>query len=152
MLGDIVKFLSSVLVLFLGAALEELLPKVLGVGFPILLIAVQVLASRGGWAATVMFALAAGAMEDALSSLAPMTSISYFLIVASFARWSGLPRLAAAFTYPCYQVWLAVWTVGLGGGVFARILVAFPIGLMTAFAAGAALTALYRKAAIDEQG
>ena len=151
MLGDVVQLLAGVLVLFLGAALEEMLPKILGVGFPVLLVAVQFLAFRGGRGA-VLFALSAGALEDALSGLAPMTSVSYFLIVASFARWSGLPRLAAAFTYPGYQVWLAVWTVGMGGNVYARTLMAFPIGLVTAFAVGAALTLLFRKAAIDEQG
>ena len=101
---------------------------------------------------TVLFAVTAGALEDALSGLAPMTSVSYFLAVASFARWSGLPRLAVAFTYPGYQIWLAVWTVGMGGNVYARTLMAFPIGLVTAFAVGAALTLLFRKAAIDEQG
>lgn len=152
MISEFVQLVLSVLVLVLGAGFEEILPRFAGVGFPILLIAVQFLASRRGRMAAVMFAIAAGALEDALSSLSPMTSVSYFLIVAFLARWSGLPRLATALTYPCYQVWLAVWTIGMGGSVYTRILVAFPIGLATAFVVGAALLWLERKAVVDAQG
>lgn len=152
MLGNVVQLLSSVLVLVVGAGLEELLPKVLGVGFPVLLTSVQFAAFRRPLPSLVVTAIAAGAMEDALSSLAPMTSISYFLIVALFTRMLEIPRMATALTYPCYQIWLAIWTSGVGGGVFGRVLVAFPIGLVTAFAVSAALGLLERKAAIDEQG
>lgn len=139
----------TVLVLVIGAGLEEILPKVLGVGFPVLLCAVQFSASRRPMHVAALFALAAGAVEDALSSLVPMTSGSYFLVVAAFARFSGLPRASALLTYPCYQLWLAVWG---GGGVFARTALAFPIGLVTAFAVSGAIAWAGRKAAVDELG
>lgn len=144
--------LAGVSVLFLGAAFEELLPKVGGVGFPILLMSVQFLALCGRRISLMLFALAAGAMEDSLSGLVPMTSVCYFLGAAFVARWSGFPRTAMCLAYPCYQVWLAVWTAGMGGSAYTRILIAFPVGLMTAFAVGRALTTLFRKAAVDEQG
>ena len=139
--------------LVLGAGAEELLPKFLGVGFPILLTATQFFATgRGTLAATVIFAIAAGAMEDAISMLPAMTSVSFFLAVAGFARVTGLRGAATALTYPCYQLWLAVWTSGLGGGVFGRILLALPVGLGTAFAVGVTLAWIERRGAVHEEG
>ena len=153
MKGDFIHLAFCLLVLVLGAGLEESLPHVLGVGIPVLLAAVQCLAARrGSLAATVVFALAAGAMEDALSALPLMTSISYFLLVAVVVRRVESMRAVALWTYPGYQVWLAIWTSGLGGGVFNRLLLSLPIGLLTAMATGAAVTWLGGKAALDEQG
>lgn len=141
----------DVLVLVVGASLEELLPKTLGVGFPVLLAAVQFAAPRRSLLAVMLLAIAAGATEEAISSLEPMTCVSYFVLAALFVRRLGLPLAATAITYPCYQVWLFVWTAGMGGGIFNRVLLAFPIGLATAFAVGAVVDWVGRKAALNER-
>lgn len=138
--------------LLLGGAAEELLPKVAGMGLPVLLAAVQILAYRRATAVAMLFALAAGGLEDALSSLPVMLSASYFLLVAAVTRWTELPRAAILLTYPGYQVWLEVWTNGFGGGVFYRILLAIPMGIVTVVAVGALLIWAEGKAAIDEAG
>ena len=141
------------LVLVVGAALEELLPKFFGVGFPALLATVQLAAcGRMPFALAVALAVAAGGLEDALSSLPMMTTVSYFVLTLALVRGFGFPRAAAALTYPCYQLWLSVWTGGLGGGIFARLLLSVPIGLVTAALVGLAVDWLKGKAAIDEQG
>ena len=145
-------FVFSVLTLVIGAALEEIFPKVADVGFPVLLVAVQFMAARRPAFAAAVFAVAAGAMEDAVSSLPVMTSVSYFLAVGLLTRKIGFSRMLAAVSYPVYQVWLAIWVGALGGGVFNRILLAMPIGLATAFAAGEVLSFFERKSAVYEQG
>ena len=45
-----------------------------------------------------------------------------------------------------------VWTSGLGGGVFLRFLLAFPLGFVTALVVGVAVGWGRKEAAIDEQG
>lgn len=140
----------AVLALILGAGCEELLPKVLGVGFPILLMAVVFLSVRFGLPLVVLLAIAAGATEDAVSALTPMTSVSFFLIVAVLVHRFGLPRLTAVLVFPCYQLWLSVWMGGLN--VFTRILVAIPLGGLTALVVSSAFAHAIGKAAIDERG
>ena len=152
MANDLVVFVLSLAVLVLGAGAETLLPKMLGVGFPVLMTAVQFIAVRRSAVAMVLFAIAAGAMEDALCALPPATSASFFLALAAFVRWSGTPLAATLFTYPAYQAWLFVWTSSPGGGFFGRVLLALPVGIVTALAVGAALGWAERKAAVDEQG
>lgn len=142
----------AVLVLVLCACAEELLPKFLSVGFPVLFAASHHFAARRPALFTVLFAIAAGAMEDAISSLPAMTSVSSFLLTALFVRWVGFSRVTTALTFACYQVWLSVWQSALGGGVFTRLLVSVPIGLMTALSVEWVLTSLERKAAVNEQG
>lgn len=145
--------MASVLtVLVLGMGIEEALPKVMGVGFPILLVAAQFMAVRRPLPVAVVFALAAGACEDSVSALPTMPSVSYFLSVAILARTADLPRAMTLLAYPLYQVWLEAWTGGAGGGVFARILVSLPVGGVTALAVAAALDWVERKAAIGEEG
>ena len=140
-------------VLLFGAALEELMPKFFGVGFPVLLVAVQLVAcGRVPIALSVALAVGAGALEDALSGLPPMTTASYFVLVVVLVRGFGFPRAAAALTYPCYQLWLSIWAGGLGGSIYVRLLLSLPIGLLTAAAVGILVTWLNGKAAIDEQG
>ena len=150
MRNDFLQIVFLMLVLIVGTCCEELLPRVLGVGFPVLLTAVQFLSARGNPVLSVFFAMAAGAMEDGLSSLTPMTSVSYFLLTAILVRRTGQPCVMTVLTYPCYQLWLAVWTGGMN--VFSRILLAFPIGLATAVFVVWALSGTMRKAAIDERG
>ena len=62
----------SLAVLCLGAGAEELLPKVLGVGFPVLLMAAQVLAVRWSLAAAMVFAVAAGGVITASAGGRPV--------------------------------------------------------------------------------
>lgn len=147
-----IQFSLVFLVAVLGAVAEELLPKFLGVGFPLLLTAVQYFAVRRPAAVMVVFAIVAGAMEDAVSSLPVMTSVSYFLAVAILARWTDLPRFATVFTYPAYHLWLWVWVSFLEGSVFIRMVLALPVGVVTALATGFVLSWLEEKAAVDEQG
>ena len=151
MVSELTRLAAVVLVLVLGASAEELLPKCAGVGFPVLLAAVFPMALRCTRAEGLAFAVAAGAMEEALSSLPPMSGVSFFLAVALLSRHCGFPGLLAGVVYPAYQIWLSVWFVSIGGRVFWRLLLAIPIGLATALAVNAAVNWLCRKAAFDEQ-
>ena len=152
MANDLSQLALSVLVLIFGAAVEELAPKFFGVGFPALLCSAMYFAPRRSAPRAVLFAIAAGAVEDAVSSLPAMTSVSYFLIVALLSRWSGLPRGMAAFAFCGYQAWLCAWVGGLQGGLFWRMLFSLPAGAVAAVAVAAVLAWAERKAAIDEQG
>ena len=151
-ISDFVQIALAALVLVLGAAAEELLPKFVGVGFPVLLAAVPFMSVRRGRPEALCFAAAAGAMEEAVSGLPPMAGVSFFLALAFISHGSALTWTLAALAFPVYQVWLSVWLVGIGGGVFGRVLLSFPIGFLTMLAVGAAVGALRRKAAVDEQG
>ena len=154
MKDSLVTFSFWVMVLLLAAAAEETLPHILGVGFPVLMatVLVQAKGKDRPLLSTLLFVLAAGALEDALSSLPAMTSASAFLLLALFVRCTGMPWAAAVFAYPCYELWLEVWTGGLGGGIFNRLLLALPIGFVTSFAADAVIGWAGRKAAVDEHG
>ena len=151
MRNSLPELVFALVVLCLAASGEEILPKFFGAGIPLLLAAAQVTAVRRPVAAAVVFAIAAGAIEDSLSSLPAMTSVSFFLMAAAFARRAEMPVAAALLTYPAYQVWLSAWTGGLSGGVFMRILVAVPLGAATSFAAWWALLCIERRAALGEQ-
>ena len=112
----------------------------------------MIVAMRRPAATAVLFALAAGAMEDSLSSLPALTSASYFLALAVLVRWSKMPYAAALFAYPVYQMWLFVWTGRSGGGVFGHILLALPLGIVTTLAAELVLGWAERRGAVDEEG
>ena len=150
MIGRIVQFVLSVLVLVPGAAFEELLPRAFGVGVPVLLMSVLFLSVRQAGPSVLAFAVVAGAVEDVLSALPPMTSVSYFLAVALLLRRLGSAWFVPAVAYAGYQVWLSVWVTSIGGDVFKRVLLACPVGLVTAFAVEVTLAWLCRKAA-DER-
>lgn len=152
MISEFVQIAFAALVLVLGASAEELLPKFFGVGFPILLSAVSFMAVRRSQPEALAFALSAGAMEEALSGLPPMSGVSFFLALAVLTRHFESPRALAFLAYPVYQVWLAVWLTGIGGGIFGRLFLAVPIGFVTMSAVGAAVNWLCRKAAVDEEG
>ena len=151
MIGNVVQFVLAVLVLVSGAALEEMLPRVFGTGVPVLLAAVLFLSARQAGPSALAFAVVAGAVEDALSALPPMTSVSYFLAAALLLRRFGSAWFVPAVAYAGYQVWLSVWVVRIGGDIFNRVLLACPVGMVTAFAVHVALAWLYRKAAADER-
>ena len=138
--------------LVFGAAAEELLPKALGVGFPVLLATLPVVATRPPFALSVLYALAAGAVEDSISGLPFMTSASCFLLVVALVRWSRLPSVVAAVVFPAYQIWLCLWVTGLQGSVFGRVLVAIPFGILAYGVVGPLLAAVERRAAVDEEG
>lgn len=150
--NSVLQVLFSLVVLCIGGAFEEMLPKVACVGFPVLLSAVHVIASRQSAVLSVLFAISAGALEDSLSSLPLMTSVSFFLMAAVFVRRVGIPYASALLVYPAYQIWLAAWTGGLGASVFLRVLLAVPIGAVTVAAVWRAVCMAERRAAIGEQG
>ena len=151
MISSLVQFVFALFALVLGATLEELLPEALGVGVPVLMAATAFMALRRPEIVALPFAVLAGAVEDTLSALPPMTSASYFLAVAFLARFFSRSGTLMAVVYPLYQVWLAVWLPGIGGGVFARVLLSCPVGFATAYAVDWALTWFSRKAAADER-
>ena len=151
-LGSAVQFVFLALALVAGVAAEELLPKFLGVGFPVLLALSQHRASGNGLQGAVLFSVAAGAFEDAISSLPPFTSTSFFILAAALARFANRPRMATALAYPVYHLWLAVWMPSLHGSVYGRMLAALPAGFATAFAVSAIMGFLERKAAVYGRG
>ena len=151
MISRTVQFVLYALVLVSGAAFEEMIPRVFGVGVPVLLMSALFFSVRLTGPSVLAFAIVAGAAEDVLSSLPPMTSVSYFLAVAFFLRRLGSAWFVPAVVYAGYQVWLSVWVIHIGGDIFKRVLLACPVGLVTAFAVGAALAWLCGKAAADER-
>lgn len=150
MKSEIVQFVMALLTLVVGCAAEELLPKVAGVGFPILMSASVFFATRRRVVPAICFALAAGAAEDALSGLPPATSASFFLAVAALAKWSEFPHGALVLAYPVYQGWLRLWGGAAVDGVYYRVLIAVPFGMVTAFATWLVLAWVERRAAVDE--
>lgn len=150
MKGEVVQLVIALMALVFGGAAEELLPKFPGVGFPVLLMASIFMAMRRGVWQMFMFAAAAGAAEDSLSSLPWATSIAYFCMVAAFARTSDSEWGVYAFAYPLYQLWIRMWSANLAGGIFSRFLLAIPVGLVTAACVRHVLAWLDRKGAADE--
>ena len=150
MRNELVQMAIALGALVFGGAAEELLPKFRGVGFPVLLMASIFIASRRGPRQMFMFAAAAGAFEDALSSLPYAASMTFFCMAAVFVKTMEAERSAYVFAYPLYELWLRVWSADLAGGVFGRFLVSIPVGLATALAVSAALRSIDRRGAVDE--
>lgn len=149
--SEITKLVFSILALFCGAALEQLCPKTSGVGFPVLLAIAQFESRDSAALPAMLFAVAAGGVEDAISSLPIMTSASYFLLVAVMTRWAGLPRALLLLTYPGYQVWLRIWVGSSFENIYNRLLVALPMGIVTGFVVWGAFMWLKERSAIDEE-
>lgn len=152
MRNSVLRLVFGVLVLVLGGAAEDLLPQLGGVGAPVLLVAALFMAQRGTLVEWLVFAVAAGAMEDALCDLPTAASVSYFLASAAVVRFVGLPRLVAALAYPGYLIWLWIWTGSIDGAIFTRLLLSVPVGFATALAVGVLCAAAERRAAINEAG
>ncbi len=155
MKSDLVHLAFAFLVLVVGGALEELLPKVYGVGAPILMMATLFIASRRPLPVALLFAVAAGAMEDALTSRTPGLggSLALFFVLAYAARTARtLPVWLALPLYPCCQLLFFAdrFFDGRGGETCLRFLAAIPVGAATAAVTWAALLALERRAALDE--
>jgi len=128
-------FLFYLIVLVSGGALEEILPKMSGVGVPILLAWTLFAAAHRSAPTVVVLAIAAGAFEDALSDLPLLTSVSFFVVAALAVnrvcggqRRTALPALMVA--YPLYRAWL--WLVVGGGGLGQTVLPAVLMALAAA--------------------
>ena len=149
---DIVQLVIAFFTLVFGGAAEELAPKTLGVGLPVLLSAAVYFARRRTPLVGMLFAVAAGAAEDALSGLPYALSVSYVAAVAGLRRGFKLSVGFAVPAYCLYQVWLWIWLgQSLVGGVFLRMLMALPVGVAVLAATHAALYWIDRKAAVDEK-
>ncbi|MGN0854660.1 MAG: hypothetical protein ACI4R9_03960 [Kiritimatiellia bacterium] len=149
MKNELVHFAFAALVLVFGGAVEELLPKALGAGFPVLLSAALVMTARRGAVEALVFAVAAGALEDALSGLPAATSIGFFTLAALVGRipWAVPPGMVVVF--PLYQLWLWIWMPSLNGSIFSRLLLAFPFGGAALVGTAAVMIWLERKAVLD---
>lgn len=150
MKDNAVKFIIALLVLCLGSAAEEMLPKFWSVGFPILLSALPVFASRPPIILTILFSLMAGMMEDSLGSLPLLTSPSFFLLWVILVRRISIPFLSAVFAFPLYQIWLCLWVAGLKGSVFSRLLISLPLGMATMGIVFFVLQQVFRWVGADE--
>ena len=150
--NSVLQLLFALCVLSIGGAAEDMLPKVAGVGFPVLLSAVIVTATRRQSVPAVLFAIAAGAFEDSLSSLPLMSSSSFFVLAVAWMRAADMPRVTALLAYPAYQAMLPIWTGGFGANMYMRILVALPVGALTLAMVWLAVVFFERRAAIGEQG
>jgi len=146
----VLQFAFYLTALVLGGAVEELLPEAFGVGFPVLMALAVVAAVRRPAAVAVLFALAAGATEDALSSLPTMASPCFFLVVAVLVRRTGFWRIGLMVAYPVYQVWLKLVVACLPGSFGMRMAGALPVAAVTVLVVGHALAWVERKAAIHE--
>lgn len=150
MKSEVVQFAFVLLVLVVSASAEELLPSFCGVGFPLLLALAMVMAMRTKVLPGVMTAIAAGAFEDALSSLPPMTSVCFFVIAALLARKEYFPRPFLPLLFPLFELWAGLCILGPKDDVFVRMLVSFPLGLAATGGQFLALTWGARRAGVDE--
>ena len=151
---DAVSFAIALIAFTALGAAEELCAKPFGIGFPFLLVAAIYFAERRTALHAILFAVAAGAAVDALSSLPPAVSLAFFAAVAAVVRATrrNFPsaKLALALAYPVYQFWLWMWCPNLGGAVFTRSLAAAPLAVCAAVAVYPLLEIFERKGAVDE--
>ena len=94
---DLVQLVYSIFVLVVSCAAEELLPPVFGVGVPVLLSASVYFALNRTPVVGLLFALAAGAAEDSLSSLPLAASLSCFVVACALLRGLKLHFALAVF-------------------------------------------------------
>ena len=151
MKSSLVSFILGLLTLIIGAATEEMAPKFLSVGFPVLLAATEYFAGRRTYLIALAFAIAAGGFEDALTELPFLTSVSFFTLLTVFTRWAKLPYPMTLLMYPGYQLWLTLWSADSHGEIFGRFLMAMPIGLITSLVVFAVLSRVEKRIGVDEQ-
>ena len=146
MKGSVVQFAFIVLALAVGGALEDMLPAFGSVGTPVLLGAALffALTRTPVW---MIAAVAAGALEEAVASLPPATAIVFFAAVAAAVRFFREPLVWIVAAYPAYQAWLGL--VADGSGAISRVLLAFPVGVVSLAAVTALLSLAWRKAGAD---
>jgi len=145
--GNVVQFVFILLSLVVGAALEDVLPAIGPVGFPILLGMSLFFATTTRSPVWILSAVSAGALEEAIASLPLATAIVFFAAAALAARFFREPVLWAAVLYPAYQVWLGIITGG--SGAFGRVIVSVPAGAVVMVLLYAALSRIWRKAGAD---
>lgn len=149
---DIVQLAYAIFVLVLSCAAEELLPAVMGVGVPALLSAAIYFAMNRAPVVGLLFALAAGAAEDSLSSLPLAASVSCFVVACALLRGFKLHFAFAVFAYPLYQLWIWAWLgSAMQGRILFRILASFPVGVVALAIVWLLLRWLDGKAAVDEK-
>ncbi len=148
---DFVNIAIALMALIFCGAGEELLPKALGAGVPLLLSAAMYFAVRRSQFESLAFAVAAGLVEDSLSSLPFATSTAFFVAAAAVMRAFKLPLAAALASAPAYQLWIWVWLgPRMAGSVFMRFAAALPTGAAALLAVASILLWLDGKAAVDE--
>ena len=132
---DAAMFVFSVLSLVVCAAVEDLSPKFLDLGLPFVMAAAIVFSDRNlfSWTHTIVFAAAAGAIEDALCGFPPATSASFFAAAAFAVRKLSLSPLVSSLAFPLYLVWLWTWGLVSGGGNYLRFVFFAPFGLVATF-------------------
>lgn len=149
---DLVQLVLAFFALSFGGAVEELAPKFGGVGIPLLLSAAAYCAVSRPPLTGMLFAVAAGAAEDALCGLPYALSVSFFVAMAGLLRGFKLPLFCAAPAFGLYQIWLWIWFGNsLNGSVFLRFCTAIPVGVLTLAAVCAILLWLDGKAAVHEK-
>lgn len=152
MKADIVQLVFALIVLVVGAAAEELLPKFWGVGFPVLLTATLFAAVRRRRPMPgLFFSFAAGAMEDSLAGLPPPTSLVFFFLFALLARTRRYNWPSLGVAYVLYQIWLWIWVPNGVSGLWGRLFAATLLSLASALVVIPVLKILERSAALDER-
>lgn len=147
---EFVHFTIAAAALVFGGAAEEMLPRLFGAGVPLLFAFAVYFALRRTRGYALAFAVAAGAAEDALSSLPFATSVGFFVPAAAAFGVFRLPMSAIAVFYPFYQVWLWLWTgVADGGDWWARAVAAVPLALAAMALAAGAVRWAERKGGLD---
>lgn len=151
MKNDAVKIVFALVTLVSGAALEEILPKAAGVGFPVLLSAVIYMAVNRNVFEVLAFAVCAGFAEEAISALPPGTSVGYFAAAAFFSRFVNSKWTAAVLAYPICQLWLWLWIPTLGHDILLRVFTAAPLGIATMSAVFCVMRSVEKAGAVNEQ-
>lgn len=150
MKDEVVQFVFILVAIVIAAAAEELLPSFFGIGFPVLLSVVMLIASRVNVLPGVMSAVAAGAFEDALSSLPPMSSICFFTIAALVSRKAYFPRPFLLAVFPAYAVWTSMCKAGPIGDALVSLMLSLPLGAVAFVIVLLVLTWAGGKAGFDE--
>lgn len=152
-------FVFYAIVLVLGGALEMMLPKLVGVGVPVLLgwtiwVGGDERAGAGGVGGAVVLAVAAGAFEDALSSLPFLTSVSFFVVAVLVARRISTLQLPFPFglvlflACPLYEAWVWLLATPVASGGWCLVLGAACLMSLAAAAFVAVFAWCERKAAL----
>jgi len=148
--SDILQFVFCLIALVVGGAAEELLPKFCGVGVPVLMALSACVAVRTTVPTLLFFSLAAGAFEDALSSLPLMMSPCFFLAVAVLAYKTRHAKTVLVMSYLAYQAWIKFLVPWLADSLGTRLLAAFLIAPVAGLVVDFLLAWTERKAAFGE--
>ena len=150
MKNEAARFAFAAICLVFGGAAEELLPRMFGVGPPVLMAASVWVARRSDPPFALSFAFAAGAMEDALSSQLPLSGAAFFVALALVSRLPSFPSAALFAAYPLHLAWTSLLSSGSGGGFFARALASVAAWAVAYAATGVAVACFGREVALDE--